>query len=219
MRTAAHIKNVRTWDSIEYKLTYYKDFDFSLFQCIDLKYKTKKGKYSYNDVIIMADTETAKSIEYPRILDNYVVAWSMAFRAFNRNLVTLYGHKPSEFIECLKEMRENLPGKDIYIYFHNLSYDWPFLRKWMIQAFGRPVKQLNTKSLFPLFINFDNGIIFKDSLSLSQCKLEKWAKDLSVTHKKAVGFWEYDKQRDQNGYTFTAEELKYIECDVLAGVE
>ena len=106
MRTAAHIKNVRTWDSIEYKLTYYKDFDFSLFQCIDLKYKTKKGKYSYNDVIIMADTETAKSIEYPRVLDNYVVAWSMAFRAFNRNLVTLYGHKPSEFIECLKEIDE-----------------------------------------------------------------------------------------------------------------
>ena len=219
MRTAAHIKNVRTWDSIEYKLTYYKEFDFSLFQCIDLKYKTKKGKYSYNDVIIMADTETAKSIEYPRILDNYVVAWSMAFRAFNRNLVTLYGHKPSEFIECLKEMRENLPGKDIYIYFHNLSYDWPFLRKWMISSFGKPVKQLNTKSLFPLFINFDNGIIFKDSLSLAQCKLEKWAEDLAVEHKKAVGFWEYDKQRDQNGYTYTAEELKYIECDVLAGVE
>lgn len=219
MRTAAHIKNVRTWDSIEYKLTYYKDFDFSLFQCIDLKYKTKKGKYSYNDVIIMADTETAKSIEYPRVLDNYVVAWSMAFRAFNRNLVTLYGHKPSEFIECLKEMRENLPGKDIYIYFHNLSYDWPFLRKWMIAAFGKPVKQLNTKSLFPLFINFDNGIIFKDSLSLAQCKLEKWAEDLAVEHKKAVGFWDYDKQRDQNGYTYTAEELKYIECDVLAGVE
>ena len=219
MRTAAHIKNVRTWDSIEYKLTYYKDFDFSLFQCIDLKYKTKKGKYSYNDVIIMADTETAKSIEYPRILDNYVVAWSMAFRAFNRNLVTLYGHKPSEFIECLKELRKNLPGKDIYIYFHNLSYDWPFLRKWMIASFGRPVKQLNTKSLFPLFINFDNGIIFKDSLSLAQCKLEKWAEDLAVEHKKAVGFWEYDKQRDQNGYTYTAEELKYIECDVLAGVE
>ena len=89
----------------------------------------------------MADTETAKSIEYPRILDNYVVAWSMAFRAFNKNLVTLYGHKPSEFIECLKEMRENLPGKDIYIYFHNLSYDWPFLRKWMIASFGKPVKQ------------------------------------------------------------------------------
>lgn len=219
MRTAVHIKNVRTWDSVDYKLQYYKDFDFTLFQFIDLKYKTKKGKYSYNDVIIMADTETAKSIEYPKILDNYVVAWSIAFRAFGRNLVTLYGHKPSEFIECLNKMRENLPGKDIFIYFHNLSYDWPFLRKWMIKEYGKPIKQLNTKSLYPLFITFDNGITFKDSLSLAQCKLEKWAEDLGVEHKKAVGAWQYEKQRDQNGYTFTPEELLYIECDVLAGVE
>lgn len=219
MRTASHIKNVRHWESIEYKITYYKDFDFSNFQFIDLKYKTKKGKYSYNDLIIMADTETAKSINYPACLDNYVVAWSMAFRSFNRNLITLYGHSPTEFIDCLKKLRENLPGKDIYIYFHNLSYDWPFLRKWMLKEFKRPVKQLNTKPLFPLFITFECGITFKDSLSLAQCKLEKWAEDLNVEHQKAVGFWDYDKERDQNGYTFTADELKYIECDVLAGVE
>lgn len=219
MRTAAHIKNVRTWDSIPYKLTYYKDFDFSNFQYIDLKYKTKRGKYSYNDLIIMADTETAKSIDYPKCLDNYVVAWSIAFRAFNRNLVTLYGHSPSEFIEMLKSLRANLPGKDIYIYFHNLSYDWPFLRKWMLEAFGKPSKQLNTKSLFPLFICFENGIMFKDSLSLSQCRLEKWASDLGVEHQKAIGFWDYDKQRDQSGYDFTDEEKIYIENDVAAGVE
>ena len=74
------------------------------FQFIDLKYKTKKGKYSYNDVIIMADTETAKSINYPNCLDNYVVAWSMAFRAYNRNLITLYGHSPTEFIDCLNDV-------------------------------------------------------------------------------------------------------------------
>lgn len=219
MRTAVHNQNVRTWESIPYKLEYYKSFDFSNFQYIDLKYKTKKGRYSYNDIIIMADTETAKSINYPNCLDNYVVAWSIAFRAFGRNLVTLYGHSPTEFIDCLKKLRDNLPGKDIYIYFHNLSYDWPFLRKWMIASFGRPAKQLNTKSLFPLFINFENGIIFKDSLSLAQCRLEKWAHDLGVEHQKAVGFWDYDKQRDQNGYEFTDEEKIYIENDVVAGVE
>lgn len=219
MRTAGHNKNVRVWDSIEYKLTYYKDFDFTHFQHIDLKYKPTKGRHSYNDIIIMADTETAKSIRYPLVLDNYVVAWSIAFRSFDKNLVTLYGHAPSEFIECLSKLRENLPGKDIYIYFHNLSYDWPFIRKFMINAFGKPQKQLNTKSLFPLFICFSNGIILKDSLSLAQCKLEKWAEDLNVEHKKAVGFWDYDKRRNQHGYKFTPDELTYIENDVVAGVE
>lgn len=219
MRTAGHNKNVRAWDSIPYKMTYYKDFNYEAFQHIDLKYKHVKGKKSYNDIIIMADTETSKSINYPECEDNYVVAWSIAFRAFDRNLVTLYGHKPSEFIEMLKELRANLPGNDIYIYFHNLSYDWSFLRKWMLNAFGNPVKQLNTKSLFPLFITFGNGIMLKDSLSLAQCKLEKWAKDYSVPHMKAVGKWDYDIQRNQNNYTFSQDELDYIECDVLAGVE
>ena len=218
MRTAGHSKNVRHWDSIEYKLTYYKDFDFTHFQSIDLKYRTTKTKHSYNDIIIMADTETSKSINYPECLDNYIVAWSAAFRSFGHNLVTLYGHKPSEFIEMLKLLRQNLPGTDIYIYFHNLSYDWPFIRKWMIKEFGKPVKQLNTKSLFPLFITFENGIILKDSLSLSQCKLEKWASDLNVEHQKAVGMWDYERQRNQSD-KFTSEELLYIENDVAAGVE
>ena len=106
----------------------------------------------------------------------------------NRNLITLYGHSPTEFIDCLKQLRDNLPGKTFIYIFHNLSYDWPFVRKWMLKEFKRPVKQLNTKPLFPLFITFENGITFKDSLSLAQCKLEKWAEDLNVEHKKAVGF-------------------------------
>ena len=221
MRTAAHNANVRHWDSIPYKLTYYKDFDFKHFKFIDLKYKTKAGKHSYNDLIIMADTETSKSINYPSCEDNYIVAWSIAFRTFGHNLVTLYGHKPTEFTDMLKMLRENLPGTDIYIYFHNLSYDWPFLRKWMIKEFDKPVKQLNTKSLFPLFITFSNGIMFKDSLSLAQCKLEKWAEDLNVEHKKQMGKWDYEKQRNQSGEgsDFSQDELDYIECDVVAGVE
>lgn len=221
MQTAVHNKNVRTWDTIPYKLTYYKDFNYDHFKSIDLKYKTKAGRHSYNDLIIMADTETSKSINYPLTEDNYVVAWSIAFRAFGHNLVTLYGHKPSEFTEMLTMLRANLPGNDIYIYFHNLSYDWPFLRKFMIREFGKPIKQLNTKSLFPLFITFANGIIFKDSLSLAQCKLEKWAEDCNVEHKKQMGKWVYDKQRNQSGKgsVFSQDELDYIECDVVAGVE
>lgn len=221
MQTAAHNKNVRHWDSVMYKMTYYKDFDFKHFEYIDLKYKTKAGRHSYNDLIIMADTETSKSINYPECLDNYVVAWSIAFRAFGHNLVTLYGHKPSEFTDMLKMLRQNLPGHDIYIYFHNLSYDWAFLRKWMLNDFGKPIKQLNTKPLFPLFITFENGIIFKDSLSLAQCKLEKWANDLNVEHQKQMGKWDYEKQRNQcgKGSDFTQDELDYIECDVVAGVE
>ena len=61
MRTASHIKNVRHWESIEYKLTYYKDFDFSNFQFIDLKYKTKKGKYIIRVKVTAAGNKAYKS--------------------------------------------------------------------------------------------------------------------------------------------------------------
>ena len=59
-------------------------------------------------------------------------------------------------------------------------------------------------------LKFDNGIILKDSLILAQCKLEKWANDLNVHHKKAVGSWDYDLIRHQD-HQFTDEELHYIE--------
>lgn len=221
MKTALHRKNVATWETFTYKCIYYKDFDFTLFKNIDYKFKTTKGRKSYNDLIIMADTETSKAINYPTSLHNYIVAWSIAFRAFGHNLVTLYGHGPYEFIEMLKNLRQNLPGDDIYIYFHNLSYDWVFIRKFMINEFGKPSHQLNTKPLNPLFIRFSNNIVLRDSLALSQRKLEKWASDMGVEHQKAVGFWDYDKQRNQTGKgsEFTADEIIYIENDVAAGVE
>ena len=44
MRTASHIKNVRHWESIEYKLTYYKDFDFFKLSIYRFKIQNEKGQ-------------------------------------------------------------------------------------------------------------------------------------------------------------------------------
>ena len=85
----------------------------------------------------------------------------------------------------------------MYIYFHNLAYDYVFLRLFLFDAFGTPKKQLNTKPHYPIMIGFENGIILKDSLILAGCKLEKWANDLNVNHKKAVGNWQYDAPQDK----------------------
>lgn len=217
MQTALHTKHVRAWESFDYKCIYYKDFDFKLFDNIDVKLKTTKGNKSYNDIIIMADTETSKAINYPECMHNYVVAWSASFRSFGRNLVTLYGHNPLEFTDMLKSLRENLPGNDIYIHFHNLAYDWTFLRKFLIKAFDKPISQLNTKPMYPLYIQFENGIRLKDTLALAQRSLDKWSKDMGVTP-KALGLWDYDKKRLQSD-EFTADEITYIEHDTLSGVE
>lgn len=194
----------------------------------------KQDGSTYNDIYIMADTETSKkqpdAVEYKynktynitqktyKGTDNHIVAWSIALRAFDTNIVTLWGRHPSSFIKCVNAIHEALPGDKTILYFHNYPYDYVFLRMFFIENWGKPVKVLNVKPHYPILMTFRNGIIIKDSLILAQRKLEKWADDLEVEHKKAVGSWEYDKLRNQNE-DYTHDELTYIEHDVLAGVE
>ena len=203
----------------QYKMLPYDKFNYKLLNNIMYQRRSGQGHNgeTYNDIIIMADTETSKEHAGTQC-KNYVVAWTISLRAFNTNLVTLYGHKPSEMVECINKMKEAMQGDKTVIYWHNMSYDWVFVRKFFMAAYGLPEHQLNIKSHYPLFITWENGLIMKDSLILAQRKLEKWANDLNVEHKKAVGKWDYNKKRSQND-VFTADELEYIECDTLAGVE
>ncbi len=202
----------------KYKMLFWDTFDFNILSRNIMYYK-KKGKFqsgTWNDIIIAADTETSKGHEVSSDpMPNHVCAWTISFRAYHCNICTIYGTKPSEMIEAFKRIRAALKGDDIYIYFHNLAYDYVFLRLFLFAAFGTPVKELNTKPHYPIMLGFDNGIILKDSLCLAQCKLEKWANDLNVHHKKAVGSWDYDIIRDQSD-SFSRAEKRYIENDTLA---
>lgn len=218
---------------IPYKMCHYKQFDYSILDHIYTYISIKNGcRTTYNDVIIMADTETSKSQPDESYVDNkgrikyntyynYVVAWTISIRAFNHNIVTLYGRKPSTMIETLQRIHDNMNGQKTLVFFHNLGYDHIFLRKFAWSRYGNPIKQLNTKPYYPIQIEYGNGLVFRDSLILAQRKLEKWADDLNVEHKKSVGKWDYEKLRHQDATLtpFTNDELEYIEHDTLAGVE
>ena len=210
----------RSWlfSHYKYKLIYYKKFDYDVLSNVMYTKRRGKGKNdSWSDAIMMADTETSKKCT-EKECENHVCAWTLSIRAFDMNLVTLHGHDPYEFTDCLQRIRDNIPGDNFILYFHNLPYDWTFLRKFLMEKFGRPEKQLNVKPHYPLFINFENGLQIRDSLILAQRSLEKWAADMKIEHQKAVGFWDYEKIRSQKE-TFTRQELIYIEHDTLAGVE
>lgn len=167
-----------------------------------------------DEVEAIADyLETHKPPE--EILDNYIVAFTISIRAFGLNMVTLYGHNPKDLAECLEMVRDNITADTVPVYVHNLAYDWQFMRQFLFERFDYPKNQLNVKSHTPLFIKFNNGIMLKDSYLLAQKSLEKWANDLDVEHKKAVGYWNYDAIRTQFD-EFTDEEKKYIENDTLA---
>ena len=229
---------------LPYTMCYWSEFNYDLLPgIVQTHRKAGRGENtSYNDIIIMCDTETSKCRENttyyemkttvdedgnPHInkilkynpVENYVVAWTLSMRCFGRNLATLYGTSPEEFVECIDRLQKILPGDETFYYWHNLSYDYVFIRKFMFNKFGYPDKTLNTKPHFPIMIKWSaHGITFKDSLILAQRRLEKWAEDLNVPHQKAVGKWDYNKIRHQRGW-FTRDELDYIENDTLAGVE
>lgn len=214
---------------VPYRLQFYTDFDYGVLNHIIYKKRPVRGEPdTVNDCFIMADTETSKKPYIYKVVEtkgnrtevreNHVVAWSVAIRALGRNIVTLWGRKPSELMDCINRIRSSLPGFKTIIYFHNLAYDYVFLRKFLFRDFGTPVHSLNTKPHYPIVLEFDDGLILKDSLILSQRSIEKWAEDMDVEHRKAVGKWDYNKIRTQDE-TFSADELEYIEHDVLAGVE
>lgn len=206
------------FNSKGYKMQFWRDYNYRDLSYILYAKRAGKGDHRlYNDCIMMLDTETSKK-DAAIIGQNHIVTWCISIRAFHLNIVTLWGYKPSECVECIKQIHEHLPGELSYIYIHNMSYDWVFLRKFFLREFEQPVRQLNTKSLYPIYIEFPCGVVLRDSLILAQRKLEKWAKDMDVEHQKAVGFWDYDKLRNQ-GDPLSDQELKYIENDTLAGVE
>ena len=184
----------------------------------------RRNNEEYNDIIVGADTETSKTREdvfangdyVPN--DNIVVAWTISVRCEAGNICTIYGAKPSSFVECLRIMHESMPAKMTQVFFHFLSYDWTFLELFFFSAFGHPKSQLNTKAHYPVRIEFDNGIILRDSLIIAQKTLERWGEELMIQHTKSVGKWDYDALRSQSGQ-FTADELEYIEHDTLALVE
>lgn len=184
----------------------------------------KKNENRVANVWIMLDTETSKKHpnkwdkDKPLAVENHVVLYTISIRVFHHNLMTIYGRTPSEAVQACKAIHDALPGDETIIFIHNASYDWVFLRKFFIRDFGKPIKQLNTKSHYPVLIQFENGITLRDSLILAQRRMEKWADDLQVEHRKAVGFWDYEKIRNQDT-ALTDDELTYAECDTLAGVE
>ena len=201
----------------DYIRSYWKDYDYTILEYIGVKRTAGRNTKRYNNVIIMGDTETSKK-KTDEIYQNHVVAWTISLNADGQNVATLYGSKPSDMVACIDLMLDVMDGDYTFIYFHNLSYDWVFLRKFFFRKWDYPKKQLNTKPHYPISIEFSNHVILKDSLILAQRGLDKWAKDMDVSHQKAVGKWDYDKLRCQDG-NFSEDELEYIEHDTLAGVE
>ena len=102
---------------IRYRRMYYKEFDYSILRNIfTLKRAGAGDNPSYNNIIIMADTETSKKHMKAIKESNHVCAWSVALYAFDRPLVTLIGDRPSELMECFGLIHQHMNGEKTVIY-------------------------------------------------------------------------------------------------------
>ena len=201
--------------SCVYTRVHYSQYDYSFLQNIKALEKTSKDAQKYADVYIGVDTETSKKINSNQ---NHICAFSVSIRAYMKNIVTVWGDRPSELIKTLESIRRNINADIVNFYIFNLTYDWTFIRKFCFKSWGEPAHQLNVKKYQPIYIEFKNGIVLRDAQIIAGRKLEKWANDLNVEHKKAVGKWDYNKLRNQ-GDEKKQDELLYMENDTLALVE
>lgn len=207
----------------------YQDFTWAILARCPYDQARGKDKIRLNEAFIMADTETSKSHEDSFYIEsdgtkvfrdnpNYIVCWTVSINIMGMDIACLRGRTPSQLMECFALLSRHLPGNRTVIYWHNFSYDYLFIRKFLFRDFGEPVKALNTKPHYPIIMDFANGLQFRDSLILAQRGLEKWADDMQVLHRKAVGNWDYDKIRNQDT-PLTEDEWLYVDNDTLAGVE
>lgn len=204
-------------------MIYYKDFVFSKIKYTAYSDRKKHGDAKrWANLIITADTETSKTdVIIKEHNMNKVIVWTMCilpkkdYKYEVKNEIVLYGDTPTEFCDCISKLKTHIK-ENIIIYFHNLGYDWFFLSQYICDKFGKPEPKnyLYLDPTHPLFIKWD-GWELRDSLTLSNSKLEQWCKDSNVEHGKAVGNWDYDKRRNQgDSKYFTQEEIEYIENDV-----
>ena len=225
-RTIAQERKLKL-NSVEYNFVKYPHHNLRFLQNV-ANHKSKGT--TFNDIIISIDTETSKTgiNKYKEIkhkngcietkikpIENMIVCWTITIASYEKILLTIYGRKPSEMVKCIADIHSAMDGQKTLFFCHNLPYDETFLRQFLFARFGFPVKQLNVKSHYMINIEFENGIMLRDSLIIAQRSLERWAIDLECEHQKAVGFWNYDKIRTQKT-RLTALELKYIENDTIA---
>ena len=105
------------WSRIPYQLVNWQEWDYSHLKKIMWERPAGRGqKKPFNDIIIGIDTETSKTKLNKKNPDgswipvpNIIVSWTISLRAYERNLVTLWGRRPDDMISCLDKIHKMLP--------------------------------------------------------------------------------------------------------------
>ena len=181
----------------------YKEFEPSDVTSQIVEIGAGRKKHYVNTVPIGFDIETTnvKSVEAAFM---YIWQMSIGNQAY-------YGRTWDEFFVFLEMIRAAFSG-DIYIFIHNMGFEMSFLlprlhlKKLIERVFAKAERE-------PLEVVLTNGIIFRDSMALTNMSLSALAKAYCKTQ-KLIGDLDYNVQRNHKT-PLTGHELKYCENDVL----
>lgn len=192
-------------------------------------------------------TKTFDPVDYKMDPDWYdnaekfavMYVWQFAVDTYDGDVNVYMGRTWQEFDNFIKAYakaaREWFGGNRrpiLYVYVHNLGYEFQFLRGLYNANFGTDEKELNfmsglkqrtfarnPRAPFRTELVFDDAkIVFRDSLVLTQKSLAKWCKDSKLPSAKLdVPSGYYDEARTPNT-PLTDFEIQYSINDVVSMV-
>ena len=201
-----------------------KEFDFTLFKNTMNFNRKSRAKKVYIQDIFTFDTETTslfrfkdgRTIPFDKTKDKtfykqlekvgICYIWS-----FSWNEKVFYGRYLHEFKIFIDKIYKIIEDKFLYIWVHNLSYDFQFLLNVLKfeNVFAR-----ETHKVMKCQVENTN-IIFRDSYILTNMSLDSLSKNFNLPTKKLVGIYDYTLMR-HNETKLINREFDYIEHDNLA---
>ena len=173
--------------------------------------RRQKSNYAICSEAIYADIETSHNADYSK---TWMVTCQIRFAGSYKVVRT-----PSEFIDYLQDKIDTFgldEQKKIFVYFHNLSFDFSYLLPW-VQLYLPGYETRN--GLYDgrnRIINYTQGPFeFRCSYLLSACSLERWGEEMNAEHKKKVGLYDYEKLVFQDD-EIDQDAALYDEYDVLS---
>lgn len=170
------------------------------------QYKKKGGYYVY-DIPCAFDIETS-SFYLDGRKQALCYCWQFAFNGYV--FIGRYLEEFPNFLDTIVEEFGISDSQRLYIYVHNLSYEFQFIRKLFEWD-----NIFAVDSRKPIKCKLFNGIEFRDSYILSGYSLAKVSENLvEYNVKKLVGDLDYDKIRTPQT-PLHGKELQYCINDVL----
>lgn len=173
-----------------------------IFKPLQRNHKVVKYATDY----ICLDTETSKSDE--------ATGWVYQWAACIKQKIFVYGRKPSEFIDFMRDIAEHYQlsdDKKIIIYIHNLQYDFAYLKRFIMQYDpSLDVLAIDNHTVLTVDVL---GFRFICSYKLTNLSLAVLSDKYAKKYIKAVGEIDYnitryqDTELDENDWLYMFSDV------------